>query len=113
MIRFLRQKVVVYEVKTKHAKEGRLIPKGVLQQCCSSARQAIPEILGKFLPNLTSQPLLMLLPFSFTDCLKKMGNKEEQWRRASCGLPGEQLWTPRGCFSEYANPGGGGRLEEQ
>ncbi|MGL4932935.1 MAG: hypothetical protein ACRC4P_06370, partial [Aeromonas sp.] len=57
----MRRKVVVHEVKTKQAQEGWLIPKRVLQNCRSSANQAIPQILGKFLPHLDSQPLIPVL----------------------------------------------------
>lgn len=51
----LRGKVVVHELALIQAKEGCLIPKAVLKECRSSAKQKIPEILGKFLLHLTSQ----------------------------------------------------------
>ncbi|XP_048038383.1 uncharacterized protein LOC125263417 [Megalobrama amblycephala] len=46
MIRSVRRKVVMHEVRVKQAKEGRIIPKATLRQCVASAKTTIPDILA-------------------------------------------------------------------
>ncbi|XP_048010905.1 uncharacterized protein LOC125244732 [Megalobrama amblycephala] len=46
MIRSVRWKVDMHEVRVKQAKEGRLIAKATLRQCVASAKAAIPDILA-------------------------------------------------------------------
>lgn len=53
----VRRSVVVRELDVKQAKEARLIPKATLRACRESAKQKIPEILGKFSTQLTSYTL--------------------------------------------------------
>ncbi|XP_067284388.1 uncharacterized protein [Pseudorasbora parva] len=58
MLKLLQRKVVVQKVAFNPAKEGRLIPKAVLKECRSTAKQRIPEILAR---------------------LRNSGDKKDQW----------------------------------
>ncbi|XP_067301019.1 uncharacterized protein [Pseudorasbora parva] len=57
MIRSVRRRVVMHEVKVKQAKEGRLISKTTLRQCLAKAKVAIPKILARLCqsPNRNDQ----------------------------------------------------------
>ncbi|CAM4684078.1 unnamed protein product [Leuciscus chuanchicus] len=79
MIRSVRWRVAV-----KQAKEGHLIPKVTLRQCVASAKTVIPEVLGKFLPPLTSQTSAFhtppnASPFFLTTRLKVTGDRKDPW----------------------------------
>lgn len=84
MIRSVRWRVVMHEVAVKQAEEGHLIPKATLRQCVASAKTVIPEVLGKFLPPLTSQTSAFhtppnASPFFLTPRLKVTGDRKDQW----------------------------------
>ncbi|CAM4733718.1 unnamed protein product [Leuciscus chuanchicus] len=86
MIRSVRRRVVIHEVAFKQAKESQLIPKATLRQCAASAKIAIPEILGTFLPPLTSQSSAFHTPhntspvFPHKDQLQRTRKvRKDQW----------------------------------
>ncbi|XP_073785907.1 uncharacterized protein [Danio rerio] len=61
LIRGIRRRVVVHEVRTKQAKESRLIPKASLVRCHRTAGRKIPALLGKqALPPFQQFPLFVL-----------------------------------------------------
>lgn len=61
LIRGIRRRVVVHEVRTKQAKESRLIPKASLVRCHRTAGRKIPALLGKqALPPFQRFPLFVL-----------------------------------------------------